>query len=304
MSRQVDRDFNVGKSADSREQYFLGAQIDVSGIVKDCPGLEAHKRALNQEPAIDPQSSAKTADFIPVRQSSRQTTSAGSKPRQGSDRVRNKLRAFFEKLASDEIALLRESRRSVSAISPQEAKIPQPNRKASNKSMRLERQYLSDDDPVLIDDHDGPPTPTIPASLAGSLPGVYQNYLLVRPAPSLNILFASSALQSTADLRQTPLLNHISTSVNTLAGLQKAFSLGIPVTGRVIWRPAARNESALSSHGSWHSGQEGLGTGVAVSGQSQWLSATPLVGSDDRVGVWVVVIIKASHGGGAMGEVL
>ena len=292
------------KLVNSLEQYFLGAQIDVSGIVKDCPGLEAHKRALNQEPSVEPQTPAQAAESIPIRQSSRQTNQAIPKLKNSNDRVRNKLRAFLERLSSDEIAVLRESKGSRSPTS-QEAKIPQPNRKASNKSIRLERQYLSDEDPVLSDNQD-PPTPTIPTALAGSLPGVYHNFLLVRPSPSLNILFASPALQNAADLRQTPLLSHISTSVNTLAGLQKAFAQGIPVTGRVLWRPApkAANDAMSASHASWHSGATGLGyegLGTSVAGQSQWLSATPLVGSDDRVGVWVIVIIKAPYGS-AVGE--
>ena len=284
-------------------QYFLGAQIDVSGIVKDCPGLEAHKRALNQEVPIESQTPAMAAQSIPTRQSSRQTMNAGSRSKQGRDRVRNKLRAFLEALSSDEVALLREPKRSLSRPSSPDARNPQPNRKASNKSIRLERQYLSDEDPVVVDDLDGPPTPTISPALAGTLPGVYQNYLLVRPAPSLTILFASSAIYNSADLRQTPLLSHISTSGNTLAGFQKAFAQGIPVTGRVLWKPAARSESALGSHASWYSGQEGMApSGVGGgAGQSQWLSATPLVGSDDRVGVWVILIIKAAHGS-AVGE--
>jgi hypothetical protein len=242
-----------------------------------------------------------------------------TKYKNGHNRVRSKLRAFLEQLSPDEIATLRERERRQSP-SLLEVKTPQPNRKASNKSIQLERQYLNGEDPIIVDAQD-PPTPTLPTTpppaLAGSLPGVYHNYLLVRPDPSLHILFASSALQTTADLRQTPLLSHISTSVNTLAGLQKAFVQGLPVTGRVVWKPTARaaaasngmssrRASALSSHppgmdshASWHSNAEALGTSVA--GQSQWMSATPLVGSDDRVGVWVIVIVKAPYGS-AVGE--
>lgn len=237
-----------------------------------------------------------------------------TKHKNGHDRVRSKLRAFLEKLSLDEIATLRERERRRSSTLL-EAKPLQPNRKASNISIRLERQYLNDEDPVTVDVQD-PPIPTLPTTpppaLAGSLPGVYHNYLLVRPDSSLHILFASSALQTTTDLRQTPLLSHISTSVNTLAGLQKAFVQGIPVTGRVVWNPTARAAGAsdrmpsrrasaltshppgMDSHVSWHSNAEGLGTSVV--GQSQWMSATPLVGSDDRVGVWVIVIVKAPYG--------
>jgi hypothetical protein len=258
---------------------------------------------------VEPQTPAQAAESIPARQSSRQTNPAIngiSKNRNGHDRVRNKLRAFLDKLSADEVASLRGRDRSQSPNSPTEAKIPQPNRKTSYKSIRRERQYLSDEDPILIDTHESLAKDKPPTSIAGSLPGVYHNYLLVRPDPSLHILFASSALQNTADLRQTPLLSHISTSLNTLAGLQKAFAQGIPATGRVVWKPAVRgiNDAASGSRASWHSagvghGMEGLGASAA--GPSQWLSATPLVGSDDRVGVWVIVILKAPYGS-AVGE--
>jgi hypothetical protein len=260
-SRQVrayDHNRILETQANSLVQYFLGAQIDVSGIVKDCPGLEAHKRALNHEPPVEPQTPEQAAESIPIRQSSKRTnqrTNGILRPKTEHDRVRDKLRALLEKLSPDEVAPLRGRDRSQSPTS-RGLTPPQPNRKASYKSLRRERQYLSDEDPVLTDVHEpiveDKPVPT----LAGSLPGVYHNYLLVRPGPSLHILFASSALQSTTDLRQTPLLSHISTSVNTLAGLQKAFAQGIPVTGRVVWKPSmkAANNAASSSHNSWYSG--------------------------------------------------
>lgn len=291
--------------ANSLVQYFLGAQIDVSGIVKDCPGLEAHKRALNHEPPVEPQTLEQAAESIPIRQSSKRTnqrTNGILRPKTEHDRVRDKLRAFLEKLSPDEVAPLRGRDRSQSPTS-RGLNPPQPNRKASYKSLRRERQYLSDEDPVLTDVHEpiveDKPAPT----LAGSLPGVYHNYLLVRPGPSLHILFASSALQSTTDLRQTPLLSHISTSVNTLAGLQKAFAQGIPVMGRVVWKPSmkAANNAASGSHNSRYSGHGAESLGTSAAGQSQWLNATPLVGSDDRVGVWVIVILKAPYGS-AVGE--
>ena len=62
------------------------------------------------------------------------------------------------------------------------------------------------------------------------------------------------------------------------------------------------NEAARASHASLHSGAlahgaEGQETSVA--GQNRWLSATPLVGSDDRVGAWVIVITKAPSGSAA-----
>jgi hypothetical protein len=165
---------------------------------------------------VEPQNSQQAAELIPVRQSSRQSSQTinGTKYRYGNDRVRTKPRAFLEKLSADEAAMLRARDRSQFSTSPTEAKVPQPNRKTSYKSMRRERQYLSDEDSVLVDGHDSTALENnsfikLPTALAGSLPGVYHNYLLVRPDPSLHILFAS-ALQHTMDLRQTLLLSHTS----------------------------------------------------------------------------------------------
>ena len=175
---------------------------------------------------MEPQTPQQAVESIPTRQSSRHTNQMvnGTKYKGGNDRVRAKLHAFLEKLSADDVTTPRARDRS---RSPTEAKAPQPSRKSSYLSIRHERQDLSDGDPAIIQgrksavvgDNSSKPT-TAPA---GSLPGVYHNFLLVRPDPSLHILFASSALQNTTDLRQTPLLSHISTSVNTLAGLREAF---------------------------------------------------------------------------------
>jgi hypothetical protein len=230
--------------------------------VKDCPGLEAYKHVLSQEAPVEPQTQAIN----------------GVSQNNVHDRVRTKLDAFLDKLSPDEIANLRPP---------------------DTKSIRRNCQRPSDKASILIDTQN-PPTsinPTIPPTLAGCMPGVYQYYLIVRPYPSLHILFASPALQNAADLRQTHLLTHISSPPDTLIWSADAFAGGIPIAGQVVWKPAVRAASDAMSGGptSQSTVQEKPRSGLATVGQSQWMSATPLVGSGDRVGCWVIIIINLPH---------
>jgi hypothetical protein len=246
------------------KQYFLGAQIDVSGIVKDCPGLEAYKHVLSQEAPVEPQT---------------QVINGVSQNKNVHDRVHTKLDAFLDKLSPDEIANLRA-----------------PDTKSIPRNCRCPSDKVS----ILIDTQDAPTSinPTIPPRLAGCMPGVYQNYLIVSPYPFLHILFASPALQNAADLRQTRLLTHISPSPDTLISLANAFANGVPVAGQVMWKPAGRAASDAMSGGSTLQStvQEKPGSDLATVGQSQWMGATPLVGrSDGQVGVWVIIMINLPH---------
>ncbi len=82
-----------------------------------------------------------------------------------------------------------------------------------------------------------------------------------------------------------------------------AFEQGIPVTGRVVWHSDINTEDGSCS-GSEIESQRGSGSAksMADSGyggpDTRWISATPLVGSDDRVGVWMVVIIRDPYAEG------
>ncbi|KAF2214731.1 hypothetical protein CERZMDRAFT_37005 [Cercospora zeae-maydis SCOH1-5] len=105
---------------------------------------------------------------------------------------------------------------------------------------------------------------------SGRLPGVYQSYLLVRPYPSLRITFTSPSLRIPG-LIQTKFLDRIGGPASVREGLLDALTRGTGVTAKVTW---------LTSHS--HTDIDG--------GKTRWLHCTPLFGSDDRVGVWMVVI--------------
>lgn len=97
----------------------------------------------------------------------------------------------------------------------------------------------------------------------GRLTGVYENYLLVRPYPSLRILFTSPSMRVPGIL-QTPLLDRVGGSSRIRKQFVRALDAGDDT--------------------------DTLGELEPV-GRSRWLHCTPLTGSNGKVGVWMVVIV-------------
>jgi hypothetical protein len=69
---------------------------------------------------------------------------------------------------------------------------------------------------------------------SGKLSGVYENYLLVRPHPSLKILFASPSLRVPGIL-QSPFMAKIGGSSRVRDELTQALADGRGVTAKVRW---------------------------------------------------------------------
>lgn len=138
----------------------------------------------------------------------------------------------------------------------------------------------------------------------GRLSGVYENYLLVRPYPSLRILFTSPSMRVPGIL-QSCLLNRIGGSASMREKLEKAFSEGRGVTAKVRWNSTVRHMPTNATHVNdrfdkyQHNGTGPADLGDAYDappvskGRSRWIHCTPLVGANGKVGVWVVVIVDA-----------
>ncbi|KAJ5766332.1 PAS-associated C-terminal [Penicillium nucicola] len=108
-----------------------------------------------------------------------------------------------------------------------------------------------------------PPNPT--ASL--SLTGVYKHYLLVRPYPSLRILFTSPSLQIPGML-QSSFLNRIGDSGAKRDNIKNAMMSGRSVTARIKWVTKFNDQ-----------------------GRNRWIHCTPLMANNGEIGVWMVVVI-------------
>lgn len=127
--------------------------------------------------------------------------------------------------------------------------------------------------------------------LSGKLSGIFQHvcrcpqafppidrstdvakYLLIRPYPSLRILFASPTLRVPGIL-QSPFMNKIGGSSRVRDELTSALAEGRGVTAKVRWVSRADEE-----------------------GRNRWIHCTPLVGSNGQIGVWMVVLVDDDQG--------
>ena len=126
----------------------------------------------------------------------------------------------------------------------------------------------------------------------GRLTGIYGNYLLVRPYPSLRILFTSPSMRVPGIL-QSPLLERIGGSSRMREQLVKAFSEGQSVTAKVRWlnvsHKAPKSERQKPSTSALEARTER--EGPELPGRPRWLHCTPLVGASGTVGVWMIVIV-------------
>ncbi|CZR52197.1 uncharacterized protein PAC_02074 [Phialocephala subalpina] len=100
-----------------------------------------------------------------------------------------------------------------------------------------------------------------------SLPGVYKHYLLVRPHPSLQIIFVSPSLRIPGLLR-THLFTKLGGPSATISALESAFQAGASITGKVLWLPK-----------NTYAGERGRGPAEV---KPRFIRCTPLLGGDDR----------------------
>jgi hypothetical protein len=100
----------------------------------------------------------------------------------------------------------------------------------------------------------------------------HSQYLLVRPYPSLQIIFVSPSLRLPRLLR-TPLFSKLGGPTQTISALESAFRDGASVTAKVLWLP--KNTAP---------GQLGRGPAEV---KPRYIRCTPLLGS---VGVWMVIL--------------
>src|SRR6186713_1333984 len=106
--------------------------------------------------------------------------------------------------------------------------------------------------------------------------------MLVRPFPSLRIIFTSPALRIPG-LSQSRLMDRIGGPSHVREGLLEAFSQGVGVTAKISWlthtvnRSHSRSRSGSTSPS--HSEHE------VLEGKPRWIHCTPLMGSDAKPGV-------------------
>ncbi|KAI4276739.1 MAG: hypothetical protein L6R38_005584 [Xanthoria sp. 2 TBL-2021] len=261
-------------------RYFIGAQVHISGLVEEGRGLDSFERYL--------------AETRRNRYSD-QSTYADQKHM----RV---LSEFSQMLSADESSVFhgqghsREGsvNESEHGSSRGTRGTPQMGRRDPNARQRRRVLGSEDEDEQEKERNSWAFTSLGPS---GKLPGVYQNYLLLRPHPSLRIIFVSPALRIPG-LLQAPFLSRIGGPSHVRSGLANAFENGEGITAKITWLPQGRSDtedSLASRPGSNHGGRQNNTVNSYQGhseGRTRYISCTPLFGSDDRVGVWMVVMVE------------
>ncbi|KAL8965827.1 MAG: hypothetical protein Q9197_006304, partial [Variospora fuerteventurae] len=231
----------IAPLCDSRGQirYHIGAQVDVSGLVKDCTDLESFRQLV-----------ISTTE----RQSQRANDVDG-------DQKKDEFQELSEMLNMGELETVRRFGGKMHRESYEEEE--DISRNGAPHRPRLLLKETTGDFGLLS---------TLGSHASGKLSGIFQHYLLIRPYPSLRILFASPTLRVPGIL-QSPFMNKIGGSSRVRDELTSALAEGRGVTAKVRWVTRADEE-----------------------GRSRWIHCTPLVGSNGLIGVWMVVLVDDDQG--------
>ncbi|KAL8722927.1 MAG: hypothetical protein Q9225_000697 [Loekoesia sp. 1 TL-2023] len=231
----------IAPLCDSRGQirYHIGAQVDVSGLVKDCTDLESFQQlVVNQGEKQDHQ----PAD-----------TDDGQK--------KDEFQELSEMLNMGELETVRRFGGKMHRESYEEDDDTSRNG-APHRPRLLLKEPATDFTSSSV----------FGSRVSGKLSGIFQHYLLIRPYPSLRILFASPTLRVPGIL-QSHFMNKIGGSSRVRDELISALAEGRGVTAKVRWVTRADED-----------------------GRNRWIHCTPLVGSNGQIGVWMVVLVDDDQG--------
>jgi PAS domain S-box-containing protein len=264
-------------------KYHIGAQIDASGLIEGGKGLDAFERYLsNQQAKSDYRGRSAEMQLKPSQGS--QTLSS----KEAKKKALEKLGELSDMFDLEENAIVAQRSRS----SSRDRRSEDTESTGSSRSRRV----FAESSESESDEEGGSEKEKAAWSLSqtrssGKLPGVYESYFLMRPSPSLKIIFASPALRKMGNLVQSTFLSHVTAPRATLKGLKESFEAGNPVTAKVIFSAQA-SKSKDSRQLDRGQGKKNIEEASSSKmGRTFWISATPLLGSDDEIGVWMVVLV-------------
>ncbi|KAI0969877.1 hypothetical protein F4678DRAFT_438586 [Xylaria arbuscula] len=249
-------------------RYHLGAQVDVSGLLKECAGLASFGEFLAQKQAL-----------------SEGSTSEGGKETEKSPASKDMLGDLAEMFTFSELKKIQASSEAM-----RETHIDRHNnagRSSSSTNNKLhfviKEEMMPMEAPMENSISSSALTPLTTSSLTTRARGIVDHFLVVRPFPSLRILFTSPSLRVPGIL-QSPLMSRIGGSQSIRDSIVQAFKDGACITIKVRWfaRPMViapgRSPNLNTSPNFAH-------------GRSRWIHTTPLLGVNGAVGVWMVILI-------------
>ncbi|KAL9011715.1 MAG: hypothetical protein Q9173_003466 [Seirophora scorigena] len=229
------------RDQNGRVRYYLGAQLDITELVNTGTGLESLQKLVARHSGVP----------------------NGNPEQHGQTEIRVQLDQMTEFQQLSETFTTQELQ---SLLGSQERQQLDDQVKHGLKGNQGQSNQVRNTSANL----DG----SIQLQGFGSAPplGFYQNYLLIRPHPSLRILFASPDLRVPGIL-QSPLMEQIGGSPRVRDDLYHALEAGQKVTAKVQWL-------SKSSHNS----------------RSRWIHCTPLISANGLIGVWMVILVEDDEG--------
>ncbi|KHO00281.1 PAS-associated [Metarhizium album ARSEF 1941] len=280
-------------------RYFIGAQVDISGLAMGCHDLAALKRVADEDekreagekvPSPSKDEFTQLAEILGTRELEIVRD-------RGGDMLRLPLQSSMGLHHDEKIALTKPNADGLRDSTKH-------GRNSSKNRVILGTSPEPQNTLPPLGDTMRPFSSLTAAALAarhnGRLTGVYEHYLLARPYPSLRILFTSPSMRVPGIL-QSPLLDRIGGSTRMRDQLIQALANGQGVTAKVKWLTVNHRRHANRPTRKRNLGDHPLEAHLRIDdndddanedmGRSRWLHCTPLTGANGRVGVWMIVII-------------
>ncbi|KAK8069196.1 hypothetical protein PG994_005812 [Apiospora phragmitis] len=289
-------------------RYFIGAQVDVSGLAKQCYDLDALKHLVGQESRGEDfeYESDEKDEFTQLAEifDSRELEIVRHR---GGDMHRGRARTEMQPQRNGNTTRASRETRSHSEAGHH-----------SGNWVKLRVVLRDSESPTEecapSNGHNTVHKPSTTASLSarhnGRLTGIYEHYLLVRPYPSLRILFTSPSMRVPGIL-QSPLVDRIGGSARMRDDFVQALAQGQGVTAKVKWLNISHGQAKDSTkHKAQRKRQQGANNKhhhpleahldfdddaddaeIESTGRSRWLHCTPLLGANGKVGVWMIVLV-------------
>ncbi|KAI4174756.1 MAG: hypothetical protein LQ343_002127 [Gyalolechia ehrenbergii] len=220
------------RDQNGKVRYYLGAQLDITELVNTCIGLESLRKLVARQ--LDPLDQNGHDDIKPCI-----------------DQMAE-FQQLSETFTTQELQSLLKSQERQQL----DDQVNNGMRSYQAQSARFRNSSVNLDSSIQLQGF-------------GSAPplGFYQNYLLVRPHPSLRILFASPDLRVPGIL-QSPLMEQIGGSPRVRNDLYHALESGQKVTAKVQWLSKSFQD-----------------------GRARWIHCTPLISANGLIGVWMVILV-------------
>ena len=239
-------------------RYFIGAQIDVSGLVKDGTDLEAFQRMLDQQEGREQQVEPKDefqelsemfnhAELDIVRKHGGNMHREHVDDQDDASTINHRPRVLIQD-------------QGMFDVHEAEKASPKPDGRLSGPYKHVSLVFSVHSTGMML---------------------MSSQYLLVRPAPSLRILFTSPSLRVPGIL-QSHFLDRIGGSTRVRESVGNALADGSRgVTAKIRWLSHAVQNLEESYD----------------EGRPRWIHCTPLLGQSGAVGVWMVVLVDEEKNG-------